>query len=301
MTERPKTNTQLNWKRILVAALLVGSLVYVGAAWWIGGQLVAPANRTIGAAPEGLPVESFSVDSESGSTIAGWYVPNLDAQATVVLLHPIRSNRKSMLGRARLFHEAGFAIVMVDLQAHGESPGEHITIGHLESHDVTATIEWARNKNQDHKIGVVGCSLGGAATLLAAPIKIDALVLESVYPNVKDAVYNRVGMRLGVAKHLIAPALLMQLKPRLGIGAEDLRPIDGLPKLTCPVLIASGDQDRHTTIAETEEMFSVAVEPKQLVVFEGAEHEDLLKFDTEFYRQKVMAFVERHLVGDVDP
>ena len=48
-------------------------------------------------------------------------------------------------------------------------------------------------------------------------------------------------------------------------------------------------------------MFSVAVEPKQLVVFEGAEHEDLLKFDTEFYRQKVMAFVERHLVGDVDP
>ena len=57
---------------------------------------------------------------------------------------------------------------------------------------------------------------------------------------------------------LPASLLLMQLEPRLGISPSDLRPIDNMPDLACPVCVASGTADHHTTVAETKAMFAAA-------------------------------------------
>ena len=100
-----------------------------------------------------------------------------------------------MLGRAKLFHDRGYSTLLIDLQAHGESPGEAITAGYRERLNVIAAIEWIKKRNPKHKIGVVGWSLGGAAALLADSQDIDALVLELVYPTISEAVDNRIGSR----------------------------------------------------------------------------------------------------------
>ncbi|MEM9367936.1 MAG: alpha/beta hydrolase [Planctomycetota bacterium] len=114
----------------------------------------------------------------------------------------------------------------------------------------------------------------------------------SVYPTVSDAVHNRVRKRLGFLHHLVAPLLLIQLHPRLGIATDQLRPIDQLPKLTCPVLIASGDSDAHTTGNETRRMFAACKEPKRLVLFEGAAHVDLLAHAPAKYEREILGFLD---------
>lgn len=271
-----------------IALVLLG----VAGVWVVGGTLVAPANRTVGPPPEDLPFVTTTLVSDSGSRIATWYLPADSAHATVVLLHPIRSDRRTMLGRARLFHEAGYAVVLIDMQAHGESSGTHITVGYREAHDVRAAVEFARRTNPDHQIGVVGRSLGGAAALLALPLDIDALVLEAVYPTIEEAVSNRIAMRLGPLHHVLTPLLLLQLKPRLGLSPSDLRPIDPIARAPCPVLVMAGTHDRHTTQAETERLFSAAPEPKQLVLFEGATHQDLLRYDPARYEAEVLGFLD---------
>jgi len=184
---------------------------------------------------------------------------------------------------------------MIDFQGHGESTGDAITMGFRERHNARSAIEFVHNRNPNHKIGVVGWSLGGAATLLAMPVEIDALVLESVYPTLVEAVNDRITMRTGPLKYVLAPALLWQLQPRLGFSADDLRPIDYLQDVDCPVLIASGDQDLHTPLAETQRMFNAALAPKELVIFGGATHEDLLAFDREKYTTEVVDFMTSHL------
>jgi fermentation-respiration switch protein FrsA (DUF1100 family) len=249
----------------------------------------------VGAPPADLSVVTTSLSSESGSELATWYVPNEKAHATIVLLHPIRGDRRSMLGRAKLFHEAGYAIVMIDLQAHGESPGRYITAGFLERFDVMAAIDFARTQNPNHRIGIVGCSLGGAASLLAGPLDIDALVLESVYPTISEAVHDRIAMRVGLMSYVLSPVLLCQLKPRLGISSSELRPIDYVSNVGCPILIAGGDVDEHTTIAETQRLFDAAAEPKKLVIFKGADHTDLLHYDRDQYGTEILSFLNTHL------
>ncbi len=194
-----------------------------------------------------------------------------------------------------MLHEAGYATVMIDLQAHGQSQGEAITVGYLEQHDVRAAVEYARRAHPAEPIGVIGVSLGGAAALLASPLDVNALVLESVYPTIHDAIHNRVAERLGPLASIPTSLLLIQLQYRLGIPPADLRPIDRISDIECPVYVVSGAEDRHTTEAETRAMFAAAPEPKQLWLVQGATHVDLLRADPIQYRQRILPFLDLYL------
>jgi fermentation-respiration switch protein FrsA (DUF1100 family) len=202
-----------------------------------------------------------------------------------------------MLSRARLFHKAGYAIVMIDFQAHGESPGEHITVGYLEQHDVRAAVAYARQMNPTHRIGIDGWSLGAAATLLASPLGVDAVVLEAPYPTISEAVHDRIAMRLGPLSYILSPALLTGLELRCGIAPSELRPIDHIAEIGCPVLLLVGDVDRHTTLAESQRLYDTARDPKKLVVFAGAAHDDFLAHDARLYESDVLSFLATYLAS----
>ena len=97
---------------------------------------------------------------------------------------------------------------------------------------------------------------------------------------------------------MLAPLLLLQLKPRLGVGADELRPVESIRQLRCPVLILSGTADRHTTEAQTRALFAAANEPKELWLVPGASHDDLFRFDETAYAAHVLGFLDRHLAGE---
>jgi hypothetical protein len=66
----------------------------------------------------------------------------------------------------------------------------------------------------DQRVGVIGISLGGAATVLTAPpLELDAAVFEAVYPSIDRAVVNRLSMRVGPLAPLPAPLLLLLMRP----------------------------------------------------------------------------------------
>jgi fermentation-respiration switch protein FrsA (DUF1100 family) len=265
------------------------------ASWFVAGVLVAANPRHVGKPPVDLNAVAFTVPSDSGSTISGWHTTPAQCDGVVILLHGIRGSRLSMLERARLLHAEGFATIMIDLQAHGESPGDAITLGHMEKHDVRAAVEFARRKHPRQPIGVIGVSLGGAAAVLASPLNIDAAVIESVYPDVDTAIHNRVAARLGLLSSLPSELLLVQLQPRLGISRSELRPIDHIPNIDCPVLVASGTADLHTTAEETQAIYDAAREPKECWLVDGAAHVDLLSHSPVEYRDRVIKFLRSHL------
>lgn len=281
--------------RRLLASFVVILCVGLTLSWIVAGRLVAPSPRLVGEPPTQLNAETITLASQSGSQIAGWYVPSREDRGVVVLLHGIRSSRLAMLDRAKMLKQQGFAIVMIDFQAHGESPGDHITIGYQERHDVRAAVEFARSRQPELPIGVIGISMGGAAALLSSPLDVDAVVLESVYPDIQDAVDNRVSRFLGPLSWLPSKLLLIQLEPRLGIKTSQLRPIDHIAKIGCPVLIMSGKDDEHTTTEESEAMYAAAQHPKRIWLVDDTGHEDLHSACSHAYEQELMDFFDRWL------
>jgi len=272
---------------------MLGVLAMLSAAWYAAGVLVEPTPKVIGPAPDELHAVSFTVGSESGTTIHGWHTQGNPGAGVIVLLHGIRGNRRTMLERIHWLNHQGYSTVSIDFQAHGESPGERIALGYLEKLDARAAVAYARQEHPGESIGVIGVSLGGAAALLASPLDIDALVLESVYTDINTAIANRMEVRLGPLSPLATALLLVQLKPRLGISPDELRPIGHIAQAGCPVYVISGSADLHTTAPETEELFARAVEPKEIWLVEGAAHVNLMGFAPDDYRKHVGDFLRR--------
>jgi uncharacterized protein len=282
------------WVRITAAAAVVGVLIVGGFSWWFAGMLVQSANHSVHL-PADFPVDSVTIPG-AGHGIAGSWRDLGAGSPAVLLVHGFRGDRASLTARARRLVSRGFSVLLIDLQAHGETPGDVITLGWRESRDVRAARDWLRSRIGTRKLGVVGVSLGGAAVLLGEqPAGFDAVVLEAVYPRVTRAIQNRISLRFPLVGAALAPLLTVQLEPRLGVSAEALEPIRGMAQLGAPALVVGGTRDAHTTEEETRELFAAAREPRALWLVEGAAHQDFSRFDPAGYDAHVIAFLDAHL------
>lgn len=287
-------------RRLLIGFVLVTAVAGLAACWYAGSILIAPRPGSIGASPADLPVErvSWRVAGKGAldRQVKGWFIPGAPGKGAVILLHSLRADRRSMLGRARFLNRAGYAALMFDFQAHGETPGRFMTFGLLESDDVDGAVRYLRSRLPGEKIGVLGSSLGGAAVLFGdAARTVDALVLEAVYTTLPEAVENRLMLRFGSPGRYLAPLLLWQVRPRLGLNVDDLSPIDHIDAIAAPLLVIAGSQDRRTTLAQSQRLFERAPAPKSLWVIDGARHQDLHLYAGRAYERRVLRFFQRHL------
>ena len=165
-----------------------------------------------------------------------------------------------MLGRAEFLHRAGYSVLLFDAQAHGESPGDRITFGYLEALDAAAAVSFATAQDPESRVAFLGVSQGGAAALLGPiPLPVSALVLEAVYSTIHEAVANRIAIRFGEPGRLLAPLLIWQLEPRLGLPPEAVDPIRGIREIEAPLLLIAGERDLHATVEQSRTLFSAAL------------------------------------------
>jgi uncharacterized protein len=99
-----------------------------GAAYVTGSIAPAPARASVGLPPADLSAAVVSFASTPGNPLSGWFIPGRPGVGSVLLMHGVRANRPEMLGRARFLSRHGFAVLLFDFQARGESPGRSISI-----------------------------------------------------------------------------------------------------------------------------------------------------------------------------
>jgi len=282
---------------VVLAVVLVGGLAF---SWYVGGVLIQPALRPVAPPPPELAASGVTFASQSGATIHAWYSRGMPGHGAVLLFHGVGADRSAMVGRAVFLHALGYSVLAIDFQAHGESVGEHITVGDLESWDVVAASEFMHRALPEERVGAIGVSMGAAAVVLAKkPLGLSAVVLESMYPTIEDALDDRMKMALGPWGVICTPLLTVQLKPRLGVYPSRLRPIDSIARLGAPLLLIHGSEDHHTTIAEAQREFAAAAAPKTFWAISGAAHVDLHDFAREEYERRIDAFFAEHLSAGV--
>ena len=268
--------------------LLLGGLVL---SWFAGSTLVAGTHYMI-ALPAGLPAQTVTLPTEHSRSVEGWFLRG-SGKGAVLLLHGIRADRRQMLGRARFLHAAGYTVLLIDLPGHGASAAPQLTFGLGEAAGVKAGLAYLRQQAPGEGLGLIGVSLGAASFVLCQDCpQVDAALLESMYPTIEEAVEDRLRMRLGALGVPLSKLLLWQLPLRLDISPQQLRPIEHIAAIRAPLLVASGDKDLHTTIAETRRLYGAAAQPKALWEVQGAVHQDLYGFAPAPYEERVLHFLE---------
>lgn len=284
------------FRRHLLASISTACGLALVAVFGVGELLSEPAPSRVGQAPADLHAESVRIPYGQGSWVAGWFVRGQPGAGSILLLHGVHANRLSMLQRARLLHAQGYATLLIDLPAHGESSGERISFGHLEAAGVNAALAYLRQRTPGNRIGVIGSSLGAASLVLAHPQpNPDAVVLESMFPTITDAIRNRIAARLGPLSVPLTPLLEWQIPLRLHFSSDLLRPINELPSLHTNLLILGGSRDPFTPAKETEHIFLAAPQPKSLWLVSGAVHQDLYDYAPKEYSARVLPFLHASL------
>ena len=243
------------WGGVALGAVLILGLL--GSVLVVGLFLSKPVRTVVGSPPAVIAgAEPVQIASASGSVLQGWWLPGRDGGGAAVLMHGVRGNRLGLVRRAGLLRDAGFAVLLFDFQAHGESAGQRITFGKLEGMDAAAAVAFVRGRAPGERIGAVGISLGGAAALLGPrPLDVDALVLESVYGTIDSALANRLQAGLGRGRRrgavpVLAPLFKVLLPPILGVAPAELRPMDRIAAACGPGAGGSGNGDVATPLAE---------------------------------------------------
>jgi uncharacterized protein len=276
---------------LVVIVLLLAILSFAA-----GELLSRPVRKSAGRAPQDIKVQTVILQTLANQSVSGWFIQGRQGQGAVLLLHGVRGHRLDMLERARFLNKAGYSVMLIDLPAHGESTGNRISFGFHEAQGVTAALRYLTQQLPDEKIAIIGVSLGAASVVFASmPAPPSAVVLESLFPSITEALIDRFSLHMGVLGTYFAPLLLWQLPYKIGVSAKQLRPIAAISTIHAPVLIASGSKDQHTTRAETSRLFQAANAPKELWIIKGAGHEDLHTFDRQIYETRILIFLAKYM------
>jgi pimeloyl-ACP methyl ester carboxylesterase len=288
-------------RALLYASGILGAFVIGNVIWaWL---MVRPGSRKdydcIDRVDFGK-LEPVSLKTDDGVRLHAWvqWSHKTTRMRWVLLLHGYRSDRDVLHTRRRFFVRRGYHVMLLHFRGHGSSESTPISYGFNERKDVKAAMDFIRSVHRGHKIeiGIDGVSMGAAAAAFAMahePVRPDWIILESCYNDIKQALANR------LETHMPGPIVPVFARPLEFVGEhvfqlpmDDLNPAKALEKIECPALVLAGDSEKILKVEEVEELFRNIPDPKRLVFFPGAAHEDLLLFDPRRYIKNVDAFLK---------
>jgi alpha-beta hydrolase superfamily lysophospholipase len=244
-------------------------------------------------------LEPLTLETSDGLQLHAWIQlsPNATSNNWVLLLHGYRSDREILQTRRRFFIKRGYHTLLLHFRGHGSSEAAPISYGYNERKDVKAAMEFIRSLHpgQPVCIGIDGISMGAAAAAYAVAyesVNPDWVILESCYDNIHRALANRLALHIGSPfVPLVAWPLEFVATHVFRLRIDDLDAAKALEKIRCPVLVLAGDSEQVLKIEDVEYLYKCIPEPKRLVFFPGAGHEDLLIRDPRRYVKAVASFL----------
>jgi uncharacterized protein len=240
------------------------------------------------------PYESVSLVMADGLKISGWLIPVDSSTKAAILFHGHGNQKGSLLDQSAYLRQLGYSTLLIDFRAHGESEGTTCTVGYNETEEVNAAYQFMKGKGYN-KIVMYGSSMGAAAVIKAVrdyQLDADKLILEMSFGSLPDAVKGRMRI-MGLPGSPLGELLTFWGGVERGYWAFNYSPCDYATDLKMPVLVQWGDKDPRVQRHETECIYNNLAGEKQLVVYEGAGHQSLYKFDAQKWESTVGEFLSK--------
>lgn len=299
--------------RIVVKVLLVVAALAVVALAALPPAITEPVisrrvdfGRIYSAEEFGLTARRLHLTTEDGLRIAAYEVEQPDPKAVLIFLSGIQGPTvTAFFGHARWLADHGYASLLVEMRAHGESEGDRISLGYEEHLDVRAAVDYILSSPKYDGVPIVayGLSMGAATAIAAAGLipEIDGLVSLSAYSSWPDVFVDNM-VRMG------APAWLAALERpfvegycilKFGLEGSRVTPKSEIRRLgRRPALLIHSTGDSDVPYGSFERLVASAPAHVETWVREGDHHMIAADFleperDQE-YAGTVLGFLERH-------
>ncbi len=246
--------------------------------------------------------EDFDVRASDGVLLRGWKVRAAKPGSNWVLLfHGVADNRVGVLEHARVLLLGGYNVVMMDARAHGASEGPMATYGWLERNDTRAILDALEATEHPRHVFALGESMGAGIALQSAAVepRIEAVVAESSFANLREAAYDYAGLKRypWLGKTWLAPGtwtMIYRGQSLAGFPASEVAPDKSVAVRAFPVLLICDAEDVALPCRHTQRIYDAAIGPKEMWVVPRAFHTAALGYQPAEFRRRVLDFFALH-------
>jgi pimeloyl-ACP methyl ester carboxylesterase len=256
-------------------------------------------------AEQGLTPERLVLTTQDGLDIVAYEVYAENPKAVVIFLSGIHNpSVTTFFGHARMLLDEGYASILLEMRAHGESDGDVIALGFKEHRDTRAVVDYIRANPRyaETPIVVYGLSMGGAVAInsIGQIPDIDALISLSAYSAWDDLFLDNMGAS-GLVAAVQRPFVRLYTGIKYGWANHSINPKDEIQKLDGrPALLIHSRGDTQVPYANFERLVAHAPAHVETWVREGDLHfivrEGLFPTpheDTE-YAERILGFLNGH-------
>ena len=258
----------------------------------------------------GLDVAPVRIRTDDGLDLVAQHVRVERPRATVIVLSGIHEPpAAAWTGHARLLHDHGYASLLLEMRAHGDSDGDRIGLGVLEVHDVAAAVRHLQDDEEagDAPIALFGWSMGGAVALNAAARlpEVGAVIAAAAFSSWSDVVIDVARGTLGPAAGAMRPFLDLHLRHAYGPEARTAVPTRSVGLLgDRPLLLMHARHDPGVPIASLHRLAAAAPPHADVWIRDTADHELVRPdaFDRPWedppYAERIVAFLDAWTASD---
>jgi pimeloyl-ACP methyl ester carboxylesterase len=278
----------------------------------------------------GIDYENISIPAmqlDVPIDLAAWYVPNTISDVGIVFVHGGGGDLRDFLRQIPIYRGAGLPMLFFDCNGMGVSGGKSlgVSFGYRESVDAYYTIKYAREALKWKKVILIGGSVGGATSIIAAarnPEMVDVVIVENPFTSpfelwhfaiTRTLSSGRFGRESSAAYGSLVKIVfsLAQFVPEwfkelisylaywkiAGFKEPSTwEPISLIDKIApTPILIIHSKLDDMIPYTHSERLFEVAKEPKQLWISEIGSHGHIWDDNKKEYEKIVHDFLKKHL------
>lgn len=252
--------------------------------------------------PKNEEARTVVITARDGVPLSAWlFFPEKSNGDSLLILHGIADSRASQTGFARMFVGHGYAILVPDSRAHGESGGELATYGLLEADDVHQWVSWLVDHQHPRRIFGLGESLGAAVLIQSLRVepRFSGIVAESSYSSferiARDRVAEMLPLPLALGRLLAAPAVwagfvYARLKYRLDFRRAS--PEAALARSTTPVLLIHGLADQKTPPEHSKILAASNPRTTRLWLVPGAGHTGAYAAAPREFEKRILDFYQ---------
>ena len=224
----------------------------------------------------GLASEDVYFYTEGNVKIHGWFFPLKGKPPVILFCHGNAGNISHRLDNIRMLLNQNLQVLIFDYRGYGKNIGKPSEKAIYQ--DGLAAYDFlVKEKNiPPDRIVLFGRSLGAAVAVeIALNRQVRSVIIEGAFTSTKEMAKV---MSLFFPVSFLLPAHYNNLKK--------------IPRITVPILIIHGEDDKLIPFSMGQELFRIAQAPKFFMPVKKAGHNDTYLFGGKRYFETLAAFVD---------
>ncbi len=245
--------------------------------------------------------EEITIPTRNDKNLYGWWVPaenqNNEKKPIIILIHGWSRNVDRVMSFIKKLHPAGYNLLAFDSRCHGKSDDDKFSSMVKFMEDIRAAIDLSEKlPNVDtNRIGVLGLSIGGAASIYAAAVdkRIKAVVTGGAFAR-PTKVMEIEFKKCKIPYYPFVWLIFKYMEFRIGAKFDDIAPSNNIMKTDASIFLIHGINDATVPLEQADELYKAGNPDKvKLWKVEGKGHSDC-NHHPEFW-DKVLDFYKNAL------